>query len=464
MADRARAPSDTLLGDVRALGLAQTTRSIARAGRPPPPGGQPPDRALGPVLRVACCWASLTSFWTVRSVDRPLRHLIGAAERFGAGDLRPIQLGGGMPTEIERLARAMDDMGGRLRGVVVSVVSEASQIGNSASDFSAMSEELAASSGEISTAMVKIAASAEQQVSGMEKADALLVSLREIAEANAEASARVAELGDRIQELAARHRADVAAAGQTLLDVREVVRASADQVQELARLSRADHRLHRSHQADLVADQPAGPERRHRGRARRRARTRASPSWPKRFAGWPTRAPRRRRTWPRRSSSSGTRCSRSPAPWRSARPRCRASRAWRSRPPARWRRSRARWRRCTTRREAVAREVAANQAIVEQLGTGRREVSQSAGEHASASEEVTAAAEEQTASTEEMAAAAGRPASGRDPAHRADAGVQDLSAGRQTRNGAIRLAGGAVASWRCGRHRFLAPWPPSSPS
>jgi methyl-accepting chemotaxis protein len=57
--------------------------------------------------------------------------------------------------------------------------------------------------------------------------------------------------------------------------------------------------------------------------------------------------------------------------------------------------------------EAVAREVAANQSIVEQLGQRTREVNQSAGEHASASEEVTAAAEEQTASTEEMAAAAG---------------------------------------------------------
>ena len=47
----------------------------------------------------------------------------------------------------------------------------------------------------------------------------------------------MAQLGDRIQELAAHHRADVAAAGQTLLDVREVVRTSARQVQELARLS-----------------------------------------------------------------------------------------------------------------------------------------------------------------------------------------------------------------------------------
>jgi methyl-accepting chemotaxis protein len=57
--------------------------------------------------------------------------------------------------------------------------------------------------------------------------------------------------------------------------------------------------------------------------------------------------------------------------------------------------------------EAVAREVAANQAIVEQLGQRTREVGHSAAEHASASEEVTAAAEEQTASTEQMAAAAG---------------------------------------------------------
>ena len=71
----------------------------------------------------------------------------------------------------------------------------------------------------------------------MEKADALLHSLRQIAEANAQAAARVSELGGRIQELAARHQADVAAAGQTLLDVKEVVRTSTGQVKELTRLS-----------------------------------------------------------------------------------------------------------------------------------------------------------------------------------------------------------------------------------
>ena len=405
MADRARAPSDTLLGDVRALGLAQNTRSVARAA----------DLRRQAASRRGVLWGlfftsfvigALTVFWTVRSVDRPLTQLIGAAERFGAGDLRPIQLGDAMPAEIDRLARAMDDMGGRLRTVVVSVVTEASQIGNSASDFSAMSEELAASSGEISTAMVKMAASAEQQVSGMEKADSLLVSLREIAEANAKASTRVAELGDRIQELSARHRGDVAAAGQSLLDVREVVRTSAEQVQELARFSEPitafiDLIKQISSQTNLLALNAAIEA----ARAGEHGR------------GFAVVAEEVRRL----ADSSATAAEDVAKTVRHIRHQVQqvvgtmdvgstkvqgiegvalaAARALEEISSA--------VKEVHDAAEAVAREVAANQAIVEQLEHRTREVSQSAGEHAASSEEVTAAAEEQTASTEEMAAAAG---------------------------------------------------------
>jgi methyl-accepting chemotaxis protein len=405
MADRARAPADTLLGDVRALGLAQTTRSMARAGDL---RRQSDSRrnALWSLFGVSFMLGMVTAWWTVRSVDRPMNQLIGAAERFGGGDLRPIQLGGGMPTEIERLARAMDDMGGRLRGVVVSVVSEASQIGNSASDFSAMSEELAASSGEISTAMVKIAASAEQQVSGMEKADSLLGSLREIAEANALASARVAELGDRIQELAARHRSDVAAAGQSLLDVREVVRTSAEQVQELARLSEPitafiDLIKQISSQTNLLALNAAIEAARagEHGRGfavvaeevRRLADSSATAAEDVAKTVKHIRSQVQQVAGTMQVGSSKVHGIEGVAV-AAARALEEISRAVGEVHDA---------------AEAVAREVAANQAIVEQLGHRTREVSQSAGEHASASEEVTAAAEEQTASTEEMAAAAG---------------------------------------------------------
>ncbi|HKT60988.1 MAG TPA: HAMP domain-containing methyl-accepting chemotaxis protein [Gemmatimonadales bacterium] len=405
MADRARTPADTLLGDVRALGLAQTTRSIARAvdlRRQ----ADARRNALWGLFFASLVLGALTSFWTVRSVDRPLTHLIRAAERFGGGDLRPIHLGDKMPTEIERLASAMDDMGGRLRGVVVSVVSEASQMGNSASDFSAMSEELAASSGEISTAMVKIAASAEQQVSGMEKADALLVSLREIAEANARAASRVAELGDRIQDLAARHRSDVAAAGQTLLDVREVVRASAEQVQELARLSEPitafiDLIKQISSQTNLLALNAAIEAARagEHGRGfavvaeevRRLADSSATAAEDVAKTVKHIRNQVQQVAGTMQAGSSKVHGIEGVAV-AAARALEEISRAVGEVHDA---------------AEAVATEVAANQAIVEQLGQRTREVSQSAGEHASASEEVTAAAEEQTASTEEMAAAAG---------------------------------------------------------
>jgi methyl-accepting chemotaxis protein len=405
MADLARAPSDTLLGDVRALGLAQTTRASSRAD----------DLHRQAANRRNLLWALffasgllgiVTSFGTVRSVDRPLTRLISAAEQFGAGDLRPIQLGSAMPTEIERLGRAMDDMGSRLRGVVRSVVGEASQIGNSASDFSAMSEELAASSGEISTAMVKIAASAEQQVSGMEKADALLGSLREIAEANAQAAARVAELGDRIQELAARHRSDVAAAGQSLLDVREVVRTSAGQVQELARSSEPitafiDLIKQISSQTNLLALNAAIEAARagEHGRGfavvaeevRRLADSSAAAAEDVANTVRFIRQQTQQVVSTMEVGSAKVQGIEGVAT-AAARALEEISRAVEEVHDA---------------AEVVAREVAANQAIVEQLGHRTREVSHSASEHAASSEEVTAAAEEQTASTEQMAAAAG---------------------------------------------------------
>ena len=405
MADQARAPSDTLLGDVRALGLAQTTRASSRAA----------DLHRQAANRRSLLWGlflasllvgAVTSFGTVRSVDRPLSRLIGAAEQFGLGDLRPIQLGSAMPTEIERLGRAMDDMGSRLRGVVRSVVGEASQIGNSASDFSAMSEELAASSGEISTAMVKMAASAEQQVSGMEKADALLGSLREIAEANAQAAAKVAELGDRIQELAARHRSDVAAAGQSLLDVREVVRTSAGQVRELARSSEPitafiDLIKQISSQTNLLALNAAIEAARagEHGRGfavvaeevRRLADSSAAAAEDVANTVRFIRQQTQQVVGTMEVGSAKVQGIEGVAT-AAARALEEISRAVEEVHDA---------------AEAVAREVAANQAIVEQLGHRTREVSQSAGEHAASSEEVTAAAEEQTASTEQMAAAAG---------------------------------------------------------
>jgi methyl-accepting chemotaxis protein len=403
-ADLARGPSDTLLGDVRALSLAQTNRAIARAADLQRQADQR-RQTLWLLFFIAFSIGVWIAIWTVRMVDRPLTQLIGATERFGAGDLRPMQLHR-MPTELERLSRAMDEMGARLRNVVVSVVGEASQIGNSATDFSAMSEQLAASSGEISTAMVKIASSAEQQVRGMEKADALLASLRQIAEANAKASAKVAQLGDRIQGLAAHHRADVAMAGQALLDVREVVQTSTRQVQELARLSEPitafiDLIKQISSQTNLLALNAAIEAARagEHGRGfavvaeevRRLADSSATAAEDVAKTVKHIRTQVRDVTHTMEAGSSKVQGIEGVA--------LAAARALEEISTA--------VEEVHNAAEEVEREAAANRAIVEQLGDRTQEVSQAASEHASASEEVTAAAEEQTASTEEMAASAG---------------------------------------------------------
>ena len=404
MAELARSPSDTLLGDVRALSLAQTSRSLARARE---------LRQQADHRRQTMWLLFLASFaigvwivlWTVRMVDRPLGQLIAAVERFGGGDLRPLRTER-MPSELERLGGALDDMSGRLRNVVVAVVGEASQIGSSASDFSAMSEELAASSGEISTAMVKVATSAEQQVKGMERADALLLSLRQIAEANSAAAAQVAALGDRIQELAARHRADVAAAGQTLLDVREVVRTSADQVQELARFSEPitafiDLIKQISSQTNLLALNAAIEAARagEQGRGfavvaeevRRLADSSAAAAEDVAKTIQQIRGQTRNVIQTMVAGSAKVEGIESVA--------TAAARALEEISEA--------VEQVHGAAENVEREASANREIVEQLGRRTQEVSQAATEHASASEEVTAAAEQQSASTEEMASAAG---------------------------------------------------------
>jgi methyl-accepting chemotaxis protein len=403
-ADLARAPSDTLLGDVRGLSLAQTSRSMARAADL---GRQADHRRqmLWLLFFISLLVGISIVYWTVRMVDRPLTQLVGAAERFGAGDLRPVRLGT-MPTELERLSRAMDDMGGRLRVVVVAVVGEASQIGNSASDFSAMSEELAASSGEISTAMVKIAASAEQQVKGMEKADALLHSLRQIVEANAKAATRVSELGGRIQELAARHQADVAAAGQTLLDVKEVVRTSAGQVKELTRLSEPitdfiDLIKQISSQTNLLALNAAIEAARagEHGRGfavvaeevRRLADSSATAAEDVAKTVQFIRNQVREVSHTMEAGSAKVQGIETVA--------AAAARALEQISSAVGEVHGA--------AGEVEREAVANRSIVEELGLRTQEVSQAASEHASASEQVTAAAEEQSASTEEMASSAG---------------------------------------------------------
>ncbi len=403
-ADLARAPADTLVADVRALSRSQSARAMIRLQALRTEAGRR-ERNVWALFGMALILGVATTLYTVRTVDLPLRRLVGAAERFGGGDLRPVTLGE-MPTELGRLAAAMDEMAARLRGVVGIVVKESNQISGSASDFSAMSEELAASSGEISTAMVKMSHSAETQVHGMRDADELLSRLRSTAAEADEASIRVVALGDTIRDLAVRHRTDVAAAGQTLLDVRAVVQTSAQQVQELARKSESitefiDLIKQISSQTNLLALNAAIEAARAgehgRGFAVVAEEVRHLADSSARAAEDVTKSVQFIRNQVREVSSTmqvGTGKVRGIEAVAGA-----AARALDEIGAA--------VQEVRTAAAAVSAQAALNRTIVDQLGGKTAEVAASATEHASASQEVTAAAEEQSASTEEMAAAAG---------------------------------------------------------
>jgi len=234
-AARAQSYAETLLADVRTLASAQVDRT-SREGIQLTLLADERRQALWLLFALALLLGVGTAVLTIRQVEQPLRRLIAAVDRFGAGDLRPAQLAG-MPLELDLLARAIERMAARLREVVASVTAEAAKVSGTAHDFSAAAEQLAASAGEISTAMVRIASGAETQATGMAQATALLADLRAASASTQRAALRMVELGDRIETVTQHHQADVAQASSALLDMQQVVRASAAQVQELAQLS-----------------------------------------------------------------------------------------------------------------------------------------------------------------------------------------------------------------------------------
>ena len=234
-AQAAEAPADSLVASVRGFTRARADAALSRAAAL----RQNATRrqiVLFALLGLAVVVGLGFSWKTISSVSVPLRRLVDAAERFGAGDLRPVQLGE-MPTELEALATTIDSTGARLRQVVSEVIQEAEQISTSAGEFSAMSEQLAASGNEISTQMVKVSTSSDGQVGDMKKADGLISHLRKTAVTNTEATNEMVRVGDGIRRVATQHQADVDQARQTLLDVREVVQTSTSQVRELTQLS-----------------------------------------------------------------------------------------------------------------------------------------------------------------------------------------------------------------------------------
>ncbi len=235
--EEARGPSDELMDAVSDVTRAQLAHARATTERLVREADRRRSVVWG-VLAITVIAGIAIGVTLVRAVDRPVTELVAAAQRFGAGDLRPARLGE-MPQELQELANAMERIGTRLRTIVGEVITESERIAHTSTDLSAVSEELAATAGEITTAMVQIASGAEQQVTSLERSTTAMEALRTAATENAEVARTVARLGNEIHRLAARHKKDIRAAGPALMDVQAVVETSAGKVEELEHLSLA---------------------------------------------------------------------------------------------------------------------------------------------------------------------------------------------------------------------------------
>lgn len=169
---------------------------------------------------------------TVRNVVLPLRRLVEATERVGAGDLRPVDLGP-MPKELALLGAAIRRMAEGLRGVVGSVADVSATLTEHASQLSAQSGQLTESAGQVSRAIGAVSNSAERQASGLREADELLGDLRSAAARSAGAGQRVVAVADGIRRTAATNQGQLGAASATLLELHEVVERTTASVERL---------------------------------------------------------------------------------------------------------------------------------------------------------------------------------------------------------------------------------------
>ena len=173
---------------------------------------------------------------TFASIDRPLNNLVTAANQLGTGDLN-VSLNGRMPEEFRVLSGAFNTMADRFRNIVGETVSAAQKIGSSAHDLSSISEQVAASSGQVSTAMVGITSGAEEQAHGLRTVNEALEDIRRRAEEIDASTDRVRDLSEHIRSLAEQKRIDIGRALSMLLELRQVVQSSRQEVTGLEQAS-----------------------------------------------------------------------------------------------------------------------------------------------------------------------------------------------------------------------------------
>ena len=140
---------------------------------------------------------SVTVWWLIRSITRPLGAAVGIAQQVAAGDLRAVVADSGRD-EIGELLRALKAMSGNLAAIVGrvrtgtdAIATASAEIASGNMDLSSRTEEQASSLEETAASMIELTSTVRQNNDNADQARQLAGGAAEVAQRGGEAVAQV---------------------------------------------------------------------------------------------------------------------------------------------------------------------------------------------------------------------------------------------------------------------------------
>ena len=233
LGERARVVVTSLLGDVENLSTLEAAK-VSAASSELREENDRRARLLVVAIALAVVLAVVIVMNTVRSISRPLTHLVAHARELSNGNLS-VRTTDQFPGEFRDLASAMNSTAESLSRVVSIASMTAEDVAMSAHDLSEVSQQISVSASQMATSMADITNGAEGQVHQLRTIDDALRTIRDSAAGVLAGAESVTTLAGSIEESARAKRSEIERALGILGDVRSSVQEAASEVVVLNR-------------------------------------------------------------------------------------------------------------------------------------------------------------------------------------------------------------------------------------
>ena len=227
-ADVARTMVDTLTKDLDQLALLKS-RVVTEASRALRVDVERRAMWMLIAIAVSVVLGLMVVFSTVNWISAPMRRLVTHARALSSGNFGA-RTEGEMPGEFRELAEAMNSTADSLAKVVAVANTTADDVASSARDLANVTEQISASATQMASSMTEVSSGAESQVRQLKSVDEALRSIRSNADEMRAGSGEVTNLAGAIGESARARRVEIERALAILGSVRNTVQDAAREV------------------------------------------------------------------------------------------------------------------------------------------------------------------------------------------------------------------------------------------